>query len=73
MVGEERECSYIMANALCPCAVSTDSWCIAQQSRANGQMKQGRVEGWRWDEGCGETWDEGTSHTSVKEGMTKER
>lgn len=40
---EKRECSYIMANALCPCAVSAGRWCIAQHSRANGQMKQGRA------------------------------
>lgn len=46
VIGEEKlEYSYIMANALCPCAVSAGRWCIAQQSRANGQMKQGRAGG----------------------------
>lgn len=30
VMGEEkRECSYIMANALCPFAVSAGRWCIA--------------------------------------------
>lgn len=37
----EVECSYIMANALCPCEVSAGRWCIPQQTRANGQKKQG--------------------------------
>lgn len=53
----EVECSYIMANALCPCEVSAGRWCIPQQTRANGQKKQG--EGWRWEECRGETRDEG--------------
>lgn len=39
---EERlECSYIIANALRPCAVSAGRWCVAQHSRANGQIEQG--------------------------------
>lgn len=62
---EKRECSYIMANALCPFAVSAGRWCIAWHSRANGEMKQAREE-------SGETWDEATSHLNVKGGITKD-
>lgn len=54
---EEWECSYIMANALCPCAVSAGRWCIAQQSRTNGQMKKGRA-----GDGKSVVGDGGTSH-----------
>lgn len=39
---EKQECGYIMANALCPCALSAGRWCIFQPSRANGQMKPGK-------------------------------
>ena len=35
---EKAGCSYIMANALCPCVVSASIWCIAQLSRVTGQM-----------------------------------
>lgn len=67
----EWEGSYIMANALCPCAVSAGRWCIAQQSRANEQMKQGRAgDGKSGAEKHG-TLD--TRQLNVKEEMTKER
>lgn len=68
---EEWEGSYIMANALCPCAVSAGRWCIAQQSRANEQMKQGRAgDGKSGAEKHG-TLD--TRRLNVKEEMTKKR
>lgn len=64
---EERlECSYIMANALRPCAVSAGRWCVAQHSRANGQIEQGGD--WRRVEVCGETRDGACSHRSARGG-----
>lgn len=64
--GEEEmlECSYIMANALRPCAVSAGRWCVAQHSRANGQIEQGGD--WRRVEVCGETRDGPRSHRSAR-------
>lgn len=72
VLGEEgREGSYIMANALCPCAVSAGRWCVAQQSRANEQMKPGRAGDGK--SGAEKHGMSDTRQLNVKEEMTKER
>lgn len=68
---KKRACSYIRTNALCPCVVSPGRWCIAQQSRTNGQMKQRKAAGIGM--GTGRAEDEGISHFNVKDGWQRNK